>query len=98
MDGITTSVARQWRTTTKYSHFMLAYVATKQQFLIDAPIIEDKVSEAVLAKLGIRVSEAERNAWRNSLGNAMSHVVRDSRIPDNSGIAIEYRKRAALSY
>ncbi len=70
---------------------MLAYVATKQQFLIDAPIIEDKVAAAVLAKLGIRVSDAERNSWRNSLGNAMSHVVRDSRIPDNSGIAIEYR-------
>jgi DUF2075 family protein len=70
---------------------VLAYVATKQQFLTDAPIIEDKVAAAVLSKLGIRVSDAERNAWRNSLGNAMSHVVRDSRIPDNSGIAIEYR-------
>ena len=70
---------------------MLAYVATKQQFLSDAPVIEDKVAAAVLAKLGIRVSDAERNAWRNSLGNAMSHVVRDARIPDNSGIAIEYR-------
>ena len=70
---------------------MLAYVATKQQFLTDAPVIEDKVAAAVLAKLGLRVGEPERNAWRNSLGNAMSHVVRDARIPDNSGIAIEYR-------
>jgi len=70
---------------------VLAYVATKQQFLTDAPVIEDKVAAAVLAKLGLRVGEPERNAWRNSLGNAMSHVVRDARIPDNSGIAIEYR-------
>ena len=70
---------------------MLAYVATKQQFLTDAPVIEDKVAAAVLAKLGLRVGEPERNAWRNSLGNAMSHVVRDARIPDKSGIAIEYR-------
>jgi hypothetical protein len=70
---------------------VLAYLATKQQFLLDAPVIENKVAAAVLAKLGMRVGEPERNAWRNSLGNAMSHVVRDARIPDNSGIAIEYR-------
>ena len=52
---------------------MLAYVATKTQFLIDAPTIEDKVEAAVLAKLGIRVGPNEKTAWRNSLGNAMSH-------------------------
>jgi len=70
---------------------MLAYVATKQQFLADAPTIEDKVEAAVKAKLGIRVSPAEKTAWRNSLGNAMSHLARDSRIPDDAGVAIEYR-------
>ena len=46
---------------------MLAYLATKQQFLRDAPVIENKVAAAVLAKLGMRVGEPERNAWRNSL-------------------------------
>jgi len=70
---------------------MLAYLATKQQFLADAPTIEDKVEAAVKAKLGIRVSPAEKTAWRNSLGNAMSHLARDSRIPDDAGVAIEYR-------
>jgi len=70
---------------------MLAYVATKHQFLADAPTIEDKVERAVKEKLGIRVSHAEKTAWRNSLGNAMSHLARDSRIPDNAGVAIEYR-------
>jgi len=70
---------------------VLAYVATKQQFLADAPTIEDKVEAAVKAKLGIRVSPAEKTAWRNSLGNAMSHLARDSRIPDDAGVAIEYR-------
>jgi DUF2075 family protein len=70
---------------------MLAYVATKQQFLSDAPIIEDKVEEAVRQKLGIRVSTAEKIAWRNSLGNAMSHFARNPRIPDDAGVAIEYR-------
>jgi DUF2075 family protein len=70
---------------------VLAYVATKTQFLIDAPTIEDKVEAAVLAKLGIRVGPNEKTAWRNSLGNAMSHIVRDERIPNESGVAIEYR-------
>lgn len=70
---------------------MLAYVATKQQFLADAPMIEDEVEAAVKAKLGIRVSPAEKAAWRNSLGNAMSHLARDSRIPNDAGVAIEYR-------
>jgi DUF2075 family protein len=70
---------------------VLAYVATKEQFLNDAPVIEDKVEEAVRNKLGIRVSPSEKTAWRNSLGNAMSHFARDTRIPDDAGVAIEYR-------
>jgi len=70
---------------------VLAYLATKQQFLADAPTIDDIVEAAVKAKLGIRVSPAEKTAWRNSLGNAMSHLARDSRIPDDAGVAIEYR-------
>lgn len=74
-----------------YSQHMLAYVATKQQFLDDAPVIEDKIEEAVRQKLGIRVSPAEKTAWRNSLGNAMSHFARNPRIPDDAGVAIEYR-------
>ena len=32
---------------------MLAYLATKEQFLSDAHVIEDKVREAVKANLGI---------------------------------------------
>ena len=70
---------------------MLAYLATKEQFLSDAPTIEDKVEAAVLSKLGIRVSPNEKTAWRNSLGNAMSNMARDPRIPDDAGVAIEYR-------
>ncbi len=34
---------------------MLAYVGTKEQFLDDAPDIQDKVKAAVEAKLGIKV-------------------------------------------
>lgn len=70
---------------------MLAYLATKKQFLLDAHIIEDKVRDAVKANLGIGVSPNELNAWRNSLGNAMVHVMNDPRIPNNVGVAIEYQ-------
>ena len=70
---------------------MLAYVATKKDFLDDAATIEDIVREKVRQKLNIRVGESEYRAWRNSLGNAMTHVMRSSVIPEDVGIAIEYR-------
>ena len=56
----------------QYTETMLAYLATKAQFLEDAPVIEDKVREQVLAKLNLQVSPSEYAAWRNSLGNAMT--------------------------
>ena len=70
---------------------MLAYLASKSQFLKDAPVIEDKVSEAVSKKFNIKVGNSEYLSWRNSLGNAMSNVMRSDGIPDDAGIAIEYR-------
>jgi DUF2075 family protein len=70
---------------------MLAYLATKEQFLSDAHVIEDKVRDAVKANLGIGVSPNEVNSWRNSLGNAMVHVMSSSKIPADAGIAIEYQ-------
>jgi DUF2075 family protein len=70
---------------------MLAYLGTKEDFLRDAPVIEDKVRDAVKLKLNFNVAESEYLSWRNSLGNAMSHVMRSDRIPSDSGIAIEYR-------
>lgn len=70
---------------------MLAYLETKSRFLIDAPTIEDVVAEAVRRNLGISVGLNEYQSWRNSLGNAMSHVMRDAQIPDDAAVAIEYR-------
>ena len=70
---------------------MLAYVATKKEFLVDAPQIEDLVQRAVFENLKIQVGKSEYEAWRNSLGNAMFHVVNDSGLPDEAAIAIEYR-------
>jgi len=72
---------------------VLAYVATKGQFLQDAPEIEEMVREVVEARLGIRVSResSEYQSWRNSLGNAMFHVMNSTNIPNDVGVAIEYR-------
>ena len=70
---------------------MLAYLATKDQFLRDAPTIEDKVRNEVKLKLGHNVGESEYASWRNSLGNAMYHALNTSEIPGDSGVAIEYR-------
>jgi uncharacterized protein len=70
---------------------VLAYVATKKEFLVDAPQIEDLVQRAVFENLKIQVGKSEYEAWRNSLGNAMFHVVNDSELPDEAAIAIEYR-------
>ncbi len=70
---------------------MLAYLATKKQFLIDAPIIEDVVRDAVKAQLNLTVKENEYLSWRNSLGNAMANVLHSPDIPEEAGIAIEYR-------
>lgn len=70
---------------------MLAYLAPKSQFLQDAPVIQDKVSEAVLKNFNMKVGKSEYESWKNSLGNAMSHIMYSTAIPDDSGIAIEYR-------
>ena len=70
---------------------MLAYLATKEKFLEDAPLIEDKVAESVKTRLGFTATKAEYDSWRNSLGNAMSHVMRSPKIPADASVAIEYR-------
>ena len=70
---------------------MLAYLATKKQFLLDAHIIEDLVKDAVKENLHIGVSPNELTSWRNSLGNAMVHVMNSPDIPLDAGVAIEYQ-------
>lgn len=70
---------------------MLAYLATKDQFLLDAPTIEDKVKDEVKRRLGHSVGDAEYSSWRNSLGNAMYHAMNTTDIPGDAGVAVEYR-------
>jgi uncharacterized protein len=70
---------------------VLAYLATKAQFLEDAHIIEDLVRDAVKQNLGLGVGPNEYASWRNSLGNGMSHILASPEIPIDAGIAIEYQ-------
>jgi len=72
---------------------MIVYESTKQGFLTDASnCIEDIISSNVKERLKIDVKpgSSEYNSWRNSLGNAMNHVMNTSKIPDDAGVAIEY--------
>jgi hypothetical protein len=78
---------------------VLAYLATKSEFLRDAVGIEDVVRDAVRDQLGLTIGKdsAEYASWRNSLGNAMFHVLNSPLIPGDVGVAIEYRlKESAL--
>ena len=70
---------------------MLAYLATKEQFLKDAPTIEDIVKAEVKKKLNFSPTASEYQSWRNSLGNAMFHVMNDPGIAADAGVAVEYR-------
>jgi DUF2075 family protein len=72
---------------------VLAYLATKAEFLEEAPVIEDRIRNAVKRGLGltIPIGSPEYQSWHNSLGNAMFHVVNTPTIPDDAGIAVEYR-------
>jgi len=71
---------------------MIVYDSTKVGFLNDAGKIgiEYIISEKVLEKLGHKVGPSEYNAWANSLGKAMYHVLNTPNIPNDAGVAIEY--------
>lgn len=73
---------------------MIVYQTTKRGFLNDASnCIEDKIRSCVKEKLNIDVKpgSSEYESWKNSLGNAMNHVMNTDKIPDDSGVAIEYK-------
>lgn len=72
---------------------MIVYRSTKLGFLNDASNgIEDVVRTKVKEKLNIdiQVGSSEYNSWKNSLGDAMYKVMQTDKIPDDSGVAIEY--------
>src|ERR1035437_11175945 len=72
---------------------MIVYQSTKLGFLNDASNgIEDIVREQVRDRLNIdiKVGSSEYNSWKNYLGDAMNKVMQTDKIPDDSGVAIEY--------
>jgi DUF2075 family protein len=72
---------------------MIVYQSTKLGFLEDASNnIEDIIRSNVKEKLNldIKVGSSEYESWKNSLGNAMNHVMNTNKIPNDCSIAIEY--------
>ena len=72
---------------------MIVYQSTKRGFLTDASNgIEDLIRSRISEKLNIDVKpgSSEYESWKNSLGNAMNHVMNTDKIPEDSGVAIEY--------
>ena len=72
---------------------MIVYQSTKAGFLEDASNgIEDIVRAKVKERLNIdiKVGSSEYNSWKNSLGDAMYKVMQTDKIPNDSGVAIEY--------
>ena len=69
---------------------MIVYEATKKQFLDvhDNDDIEDVILAHYTAKTGKRVGRSEMASWRGSLGY-MAKVLRDEKLPDDAGLAIE---------
>jgi uncharacterized protein len=71
---------------------MIVYEALKHEFVQDVyhQRIDDKIRTLVLEKAGIHVSIQEIHSWANSL-TFVNNVINTPEIPDDSGIAIEYK-------
>ncbi|MDP3305783.1 MAG: DUF2075 domain-containing protein [Erysipelotrichaceae bacterium] len=71
---------------------MIVYEALKHEFVQDVyhQRIDDKIRSLVLEKAGIHVSIQEIHSWANSL-TFVNNVINTPEIPDDSGIAIEYK-------
>lgn len=70
----------------------IAYLKTKAEFVADAPHIADLVWEGARDRLGLRLTKdgAEYRSWASSL-QAMYWVLNDLSIPDDTGVALEFR-------
>ena len=70
---------------------MLVYSGVKTDFLqsVEDGTLAEEIRQTILEKMGRRTPESEFKSWENSL-TCMYVVMNDSRIPGNSGVAIEY--------
>lgn len=71
---------------------MIVYEATKNTFVQDVinDTIDSAIDEVFFQKMGYHTSQSERDSWTNSM-QYMLKVLLDKRIPENSGVAIEFR-------
>jgi len=71
---------------------MIVYASTKAEFRQDVHDnrIEKLIYEDFLRNLGHSTSQTERDSWKNSM-MYMSTILEDDGIPDDTGVAIEYK-------
>ncbi len=71
---------------------MIVYSATRREFSRDVLLncIEQQILDAFSSKLGHSTSNSEIQSWKNSL-QYMNNVLTCGGIPDDAGVAIEYR-------
>lgn len=71
---------------------MIVYEATKELFVKD--VVENQIANRIeqlyRLKIGQNVNPREKQAWKNSM-MYMNNVLNDNVIPNNSGIAIEFK-------
>jgi uncharacterized protein len=71
---------------------VIVYSSVKSEFRRDVSknLIADKILEAYKRHLGHSTSKSEINSWKNSM-MYMSNILEDDGIPDDTGVAIEYK-------
>lgn len=71
---------------------MIVYSGTKNTFTehVKNNEIADKIHEEFIKSIGHRTSAAEIRSWENSM-MYMCNVLSDNRIPEDAGVAVEYR-------
>ena len=71
---------------------MIVYSATRSEFTKDvfSNQIEEKILSALKLKAGMSTSKSEIESWKNSM-QYMNNVLVDGAIPDDAGVAIEYK-------
>jgi DUF2075 family protein len=71
---------------------MIIYSATKYKFAQDVinNVIEKEILASFIRGMGHATGKAEIDSWRNSM-LYMNNILADPAIPDDAGVAIEYR-------
>lgn len=72
---------------------MIVYESTKQNFFQDIlkNILIQKIEEEYRKKVKNYINPSEENSWKNSIQGFMQTVLMDQEIPNNCGIAIEFK-------